>query len=125
MLTVKYPASKREFEKHYPGCDGPQAVIVELDPERETLSIRYDPEIGGSIPMSVYHGRIRWYVLLVRPRSVREACCILRSFREYAERIIEGHTVEWNGNNHVGRLTEDAQAAEDEIYELISSYRPE
>jgi hypothetical protein len=31
------------------------------------------------------------------------------------DRIIAGHTVEWDGSNFVGRLTEDARDACDEI----------
>lgn len=33
-------------------------------------------------------------------------------------RIIAGHTVEWDGNNYVGRLTRDAQDAADELQQL-------
>lgn len=34
------------------------------------------------------------------------------------DRSIAGHTVEWNGSNYVGRLTEDARDASDEIQQL-------
>ena len=38
--------------------------------------------------------------------------CLLR-------RIAAGHTVVWDGNNHVGRLDPDAQRADDVLYELL------
>ncbi len=37
------------------------------------------------------------------------------------DRIIAGHTVEWNGDNDVGRLTEDARDASDQL-QMIEPY---
>jgi hypothetical protein len=35
------------------------------------------------------------------------------------ERVHAGHSVEWDGSNHVGRLDDDASAARDEIERIL------
>ena len=35
-------------------------------------------------------------------------------------RICDGHSIEWDGNNHVGRLTDDARGALDELERELS-----
>ncbi len=35
--------------------------------------------------------------------------------QELLSRICDGHSIEWNGNNHVGRLTDDAEDAYNEL----------
>jgi hypothetical protein len=42
------------------------------------------------------------------------------TFQTLAERICDGHSIVWDGNNHVGRLTDDAQEAKDELEEFVS-----
>jgi hypothetical protein len=42
------------------------------------------------------------------------------TFRELVERICEGHSIEWNGSNAVGRLTDDAKNAMDELSQYLN-----
>jgi hypothetical protein len=36
------------------------------------------------------------------------------------QRIVEGYEKYWSGSNHVGKLTEDAQDAKDEVYTRLA-----
>lgn len=92
----------------------PQGAYIEID-EAGEVTADSNAEIGNGIPMTVYHGRTR---RIPCPCSVVGS--ELADFLEgeglaLLERIHAGHEVEWDGNNHVGSLEKDAQAAEVEL----------
>ena len=43
-------------------------------------------------------------------------------FDDLFQRIVDGSEVEWDGNNFVGRLNEDAREAEEELEQLLEDY---
>jgi hypothetical protein len=45
---------------------------------------------------------------------------LAKKIRPLLIRVAAGHTTHWNGNNMVGRLTDDAKEASDEIEEIVS-----
>lgn len=100
----------------YRGQSDPQPCYVELDCEREKLSAEADTAIGPGTPTRVWHGRaIRW-AIPVLTESAAEG--LLLDLIPLAQRIVDGYSCEWDGRNHVGRLTEDAQEAADAICDL-------
>jgi hypothetical protein len=103
----------------YPRQTNAQPAYIALD-EHGNVCAATDPEIGNGVPFDVWHRRaLRWYI----PASVRGD--VLADFLESAEvvtlleRVHIGHSVEWDGNNHVGSLDDDAQSASDEFITLI------
>lgn len=98
----------------YQGQTNAQPAYVELD-EDGVVRADYNPEIGPphAIPFSVFHRRdLRWGVAnairgdaLAYYLESAEALALL-------ERIHAGHDVEWDGNNNVGKLDDDAAQAE-------------
>lgn len=98
----------------YPGQGGPQDCFVELDCEKRTLSAEYNPEIGNAIPFRVYHGRtIRWTIPCLTDDAVND---LLDELAEDAAAVCDGYTCEWDGNNHVGNLDDEAKAASERIH---------
>lgn len=105
----------------YPGQTGAQPAFIEMTEDGD-VSADYSGEIGNAVPMHVWHGRtLRWSV----PAAVKGEA--LADFIEQPDvyellgRIHAGHSVEWDGSNHVGQLDEDAQSASDELERLIES----
>jgi hypothetical protein len=43
-------------------------------------------------------------------------------FDDLFQRIVDGSEVEWDGNNYLGRLNEDAREAEEELEKLLEAY---
>lgn len=103
----------------YPGQTGPQPAYVQLDEDGD-VTADWSGEIGNAVPMHVWHGRtLRWGV----SESVR--CDVLAELLRgdalpLLERIYAGHSVEWNGHNHVGRLDNDAQEASDALERMLA-----
>lgn len=101
----------------YEGQINAQPAFVELDEEGEiSTAIGADSGCG----MAVWHRRtLQWRV----PSDVSGPAMIafLESddARSLLERVHAGHTVEWNGNNHVGRLNDEAREASDEFAALV------
>jgi hypothetical protein len=100
----------------YPSQTAPQPVCFELDCDTGDLRLIYDPEIGPGIPVGVYHGRVRRYYVSSIP-SAFQAIEWLGQAAEYAEDVIRGYKLVWNGSNHVGVFDEDARNA-DTAFEL-------
>lgn len=105
----------------YPNQTGPQPAYVELDPETGVVSSDYNSEIGNAVPVGVWHGLIRRYS--VSPCVLGgelDECLASSEFLSLAERVSAGYSAQWDGSNYVGRLTDDARAAEDEIEALLA-----
>ncbi|MEU7480570.1 hypothetical protein AB0A63_31645 [Lentzea sp. NPDC042327] len=99
--------------RHYQGELYVQSCHLELDLRDGELSADYDGEIGNAIPMSVHHGIVRrWGIPCVTAKSANE---LMRDIAPLAQRVLDGATIEWDGNNNVGVLTDDAADAEEEI----------
>lgn len=101
---------------HYPRQFERQDCHIALDLETGRMSADYNPEIGTAIPMSVFHNRTLWWDI---PCLTADAAnSLMEELRPLAQRILDGSEIEWDGNNNVGHLDADAQAASDEIAEM-------
>ena len=99
----------------------PQPSYVEMD-EDGKVKVGTNPDSGGAIPMDVYHGRrMRWPI--TQEVSGERLVQLFRDPEVIAllERVHAGHSIQWDGNNNVGVLNEDAQDASDQLEERFDS----
>lgn len=105
----------------YPGQHQPQPAYVQMTEDgKVTTTINHN--IGGGTPVDVWHNRtLQWQV----PANVRGDALadLLESerVRGLLERVHAGHEVDWDGNNHVGTLDEDATKASEELDSIFGS----
>ncbi|MBT9151341.1 MAG: hypothetical protein DDT40_01534 [candidate division WS2 bacterium] len=97
-----------------------QPAYIELNPSERSLGADYNVEVGNAVPSAVWHNCI--YRLPI-PATLRGSAvaALLRDpeVLHLAEVVCEGHSVEWDGNNQRGYLTEDGlEALEALEYEL-------
>ena len=102
----------------------PQTPYLDLDLTSPDKPIHIDTccQIDGT-PISVWHGIVRRYYL--SPYTDAEALTTdinAGVFDDLFQRIVDGSEVEWDGNNFVGRLNEDAREAEEELEQLLEDY---
>lgn len=97
----------------YPRQVDPQSCYIWLDVQTGSASATYNAEVGNAVPARQYHGLVRTFGI---PLLRGDTCnALLEELRPLLQRVLDGAEVVWDGNNHVGRLSEDAQAAEIEI----------
>lgn len=115
---------KAALYHRYPGQSEPQVSFVEIDLDEETIRADWDGDIGGAVPFSVWHGRQRRYALppYCLPGPVNE---LMEELLPFAEKMAAGYTCEWDGSNHVGRLSEDAREAEGELERELDAFAPD
>lgn len=94
--------------RSYPQQTSAQPAFIEMD-EDGAVGVDWDGIIGGGVPMDVWHRQTqRWSI----PNTLTGAALADFLGREDVQallyRIHAGHSVEWDGSNHVGRLTQDA-----------------
>lgn len=96
-----------------------QSCYIELKCQTGTLHARHSVEIGNAIPFSVYHGHDRRYgIPCLTADAVNE---LMEEIRPLAQRVVDGYSRHWDGNNHVATLTDDAETAEREIEEIVDA----
>jgi len=109
------------FEACYSGGNlVPMGVAVSLDLRDGELTVRRTRGPEGGMPESVGNGLVRWYpVPLI---TSREANTLLDDLRPFAEQVLNGSEIVWDGNNNVGRLNSDAGTADGKIYEFVERF---
>ncbi len=93
-----------------------QPCYAELDLERGTLTADYDAEVGGAVPLDVWHGRTLRFPMPCLLGD--DANGLLDVIAPLAQIILDGAEIVWDGNNHVGRMTDAAVDASDKITKI-------
>ncbi len=107
----------------YPLQLQPQAAYVTLD-AHGVVTADYTGDVGNTgTPAHVWHGRAYRF----RVSSYVNAALLAEwledtEARTLLERICAGHSIEWDGNNNVGRLTDDADRAHDAFAEALGAF---
>jgi hypothetical protein len=104
----------------YTGQLRPQGVYIEMDDDGD-VTVGWNGEIGTAVPMPVWHRRwLRWTFPVIP--TVDAANHLLDACAGWLQRVHDGHSIRWDGSNHVGALTEDANAADDAIQHHLDTY---
>lgn len=106
----------------YDGQVDEQPCHLTIDLDDGEVSCDWKAEIGRGCPASVYHSRVLWVPIptLATPFANR----LITEAIPYAQQILSDSTIEWNGNNHVGRLGEAATLAVEELEAHIARSYP-
>lgn len=119
-VTIK-PLNENDptaLHRHYPNELNAQPCHLELDLRDGELTADYNPEIGNSVPSTVWHGIVRrWGIPCITATAANQ---LMHDLAPLAQRILDGASVEWDGNNNVGRLTDDAAQAEQELVDFLA-----
>ena len=104
----------------YPRQCTSQPCYIELDCDDEELSADYSSEIGNAVPGYVWHNRaIRFQI----PALTADAAnSLMEDLLERCQKIVDGYEQVWNGSNHVGKYTSEAQGIIDAIHYELSDY---
>ena len=119
MSITIHPVTESLYHK-YIHQNEPQGVYLEIS--QTDASLDWNGEIGNAVPEAVYHCRVRRYELPIIPKT-DAANNLLTEWTPLIQRIADGLDSRWNGHNHIGTLTEDAQEANEELAELIDELR--
>lgn len=96
----------------YPQQHEPQRAYLQIDPEDAKAWFGYSGDVGNGVPMRVWHDvDLRLDVNACVSRAALEAFIEDQEAQKLLARIVDGHVVEWDGSNHVGRMGTDASAA--------------
>lgn len=105
--------------RRYPQQSQPQPAYITITEDGD-VSAGHSGEVGDAVPMAVWHHRT--LRVPVHAAMLGDALADLlesAEARALLERIHAGHSIEWDGSNHVGRLSDDARAALDDLHTLV------
>lgn len=105
-FTIDMIRTKPESDP-YTNPTFPSRTNLYIDPEQRTVYVDQDYRTN-STPSGIWHGRLFVVSIPDWPLepSMREW---IEGYADNINNIIEGYSCEWNGSNHVGRLTHDAR----------------
>lgn len=112
-----YDGYEAPLYQQYPGQFDPEPAYLLLD-EDGVVEVDWLPR--GQTPMDMYHRRrLSWSL----PSAIRAdrllALLADETLRGLLDVVRAGHTVEWDGSNHRGCLTPEAEEAEEQIERLL------
>ena len=111
--------SGTELHHKYPRQTRSQPVYVYLDCKREKLYADTSAEIGSGMPSDVWHNHtLRWRIPALRPEA---ANALLAQIEPLATQVVSGYEDCWDGHNHVGVYSKDAEAAREAIEALCEN----
>lgn len=117
-ITIKSINTRPEIDPFHRDTRGITRTCIQLDPEEGKIEV-FQIEDSNSTPMHVWHGRILRWIVSQHPSEADMRNRLMSNMSRF-ERICNGFSVEWDGSNHVGRLTEDGRNAEESIDEDIA-----
>ncbi|QQD21215.1 hypothetical protein GJQ54_05245 [Oceanospirillaceae bacterium ASx5O] len=126
-LNIKFDANTADRFPVYAKYDGqhqPQPAYIELNTRTGELTAAYSGEIGNAVPMTVYHGIDLRYPIncQLRASEIQDA---IGKIATLLQRVLNGHSEEWDGNNYVGRMSDDAEDADTEIFLALADIQPD
>ncbi|MDR1686226.1 MAG: hypothetical protein LBR82_07280 [Desulfovibrio sp.] len=102
-----------------------QPAFVQLDENGRVLA-RFDDSDERAVPDAVLCERtLRWGITPFLSGKELAALAENPTFCALLKRAHEGRKIEWDGKNHVGIFTEDAEAASDAIEDFLNSLEPD
>ena len=113
-----YPDRDMPLYLHYSGQHEPQGAYVQLHPDGE-VEFGVNGEVGNAVPEAVFHSRIVRICGVDPYLTLKGIDKLHREIRPLLEEIAAGHSVEWNGNNNVGKFTDEADDARDRLDYLL------
>ena len=112
---------KAPLHHRYPGQTSHQPAYIRLSEDGEVRA-DWSGEVGGGKPEHVWNRRtLEFGVSAFAKPEVLADLLESGAARPLLERIYAGHSVFWDGSNNKGRLNEDAQAASDDLEDLLRS----
>jgi hypothetical protein len=109
----EYKDEKLPVYCKYNGQFQAQPAYISLDVDGEVRA-RYNGNIGSGTTVRHWHGlEIHWSI----PANMtgEQIDMFIEEIKPLLEKVYDGHTEVWDGNNYVGKLTEEAEDAKHEI----------
>jgi len=112
-----YPDRKAPLYVQLSGQSEPQPAYVQIHPDGE-VEFGVEHNING-VSESVFNERIVRIDGVNPYLSLKGIDKLHKEIRLLLEDIAEGHSVEWNGQNHVGRFTDKANDARERLMKML------
>ena len=120
-VTIVPCIEDAELYRRYDGQHQPQPCFIALDLSSGRLWADYNPHIGSGTDMEVFLGFVRhWGIPCLTSRAVN---AVFEEIAPLAQRVLDDWGREWNGQNMVAALGDDATAAVEQISERLGEYR--
>jgi len=116
-INIRHPENWRDILKtrHIP-----QNCYVELHPGKEPPSLEVVFSASNIIEADVFHDRvITWEITPMQDPYTHE---LLLTIADLCSKLLKEHSLDWDGSNWVGFLTEKGREIKEEIKEIVDSY---
>lgn len=124
-LTFDYSyqsIDSRPLYHRYERQSSPQPAYLELSSDGE-VSVGYNPEIGNAVPSRIWHKiALRWTIPCDLSVADIDAMLSDTDVLNHLAYIHAHHEEVWNGSNHVGVLSEEAEERSWELEKWLADW---
>ena len=124
-MTVKIIHVKDDAELflHLPRQGKAQPCYIHIDTSRGAMWADVDATLGGMVSFDIWHGRELRYSI-PSGLTAESANALMDRIAPLADRVLAGASIMWNGHDHVGKFSDDASEASDEIERICAEMEP-
>ena len=116
-VTPLNPANQTALFLRYPHQASVQPCYLYIDPGARTVAAETDGHTDGAVTMAVHCGMEYRVRIPAVTADTANAFMADTATQNLLDRICDGWSAHWNGSNHVGKLSDDAEGA---ILQLLS-----
>ena len=110
-----------EIDPYHAATSGETKTVLRISPAAREISLYQDYDDGAS-PSDEWHGIVVAAAVTGHPDAA-EARQVLTDSDD-VRAVIAGHSIIWDGSNHVGRLTDAAAAALERLVSALEDCQP-
>lgn len=121
MITITSVETKPQLDPYHRDTGGETSTQLWIDPDKRHAGIHQIMD-QGAIDAAIWHNLIVTAGFDIRPDEKRtDEYLHSTEAQTLLCRICDGHTTEWNGNNIVGQLNNDAENALADLFGAIEN----
>jgi hypothetical protein len=114
---------EKDLYCHYDRQTTQQDCYVEIDCADRTITATYNSEIGNAKPIQVLQGHFQRFGIPCL--TAKAANALMVEILPLVEKVCDGYSAEWDGNNMIAQFSETALLAMGEIERACAAIDPD
>ena len=125
QIKVTLVPETTSLYRHYSGQTKAQAAFLEVEPGTRQVTCWVNPEIGNAVPFAVFHKKVLRFGIPTLTGSAANEMMADKDLQALVTRICAGFEEVWDGHNFIGKYTEDAEDAQEDLEILCERWEGE
>jgi len=123
IIQITKVETEPEIDPYHAQTGGETYTELYIDPERGIVQLHQEMD-DNATPIDEWNGLVIASKISGHPNR-SQALWVLEEDAHLIERVVNGHSTEWDGHNWIGKLNHDAESALEELIQDLENCDPE